>query len=113
VDGISVGATVAFVTFVVFNLAVILRVNLFLDTLRLRPDWQNLVLRFQTSGFDSLRAYANYTYVTGAPFKILVASTIGAGTGLIGGFFGSVGGRQGATDITIEGVQEVTRPAAR
>ena len=50
--------------------------------------------RFQASGFQSLRAYANYAYVTGAPFKILVASMIGSLTGLVGGFFGILGRRE-------------------
>jgi hypothetical protein len=34
--------------------------------------------------------YANYEYFTGAPFKILTASTIGAVVGLIGGLVGRV-----------------------
>src|SRR5262249_61141881 len=41
-DAVKVGATVGFVTFVVYTLAVIVRVNLFLDTLSQRSDWQNL-----------------------------------------------------------------------
>jgi len=88
-DAVTVGAAVAFVTFVVYTFAVIVRVNLFLDTMSLRPDWQNLMGRFQASGFASLRVYANYEYVTGVPFKIFVASIIGAGTGLVGGSLGS------------------------
>jgi hypothetical protein len=87
-DAMTVGAVVAFVTFVVFDLAVILRVNLFLDSLRQRADWQNLVRRYPESGFRSFRAYANFTYAVGAPFKILVASVIGAGIALLGGVLG-------------------------
>src|SRR6185312_17008505 len=83
-DAVKVGATVAFVTFVVYTLAVFLRVNLLLDTLSQRSDWRHMVtVRFPASGFRSLRAYVNYEGVTGAPFKLLVASTIGAVTGLI------------------------------
>lgn len=93
-DALKVGAMVAFVTFVVFDLTVMVRVNLFLDSLSQRSDWQNLMARFQTSGFEGLRVYANFVYVTGAPFKILVASIIGASTGLVGGFFGSLGRRE-------------------
>jgi hypothetical protein len=93
-DAVRVGAVLAFVTFVVFSFAVIVRVNLFLDALSQRSDWQNLMGRFQASGFESLRAYANYVYLTGAPFKILVASIIGAGTGLVGGIFGSLSRRE-------------------
>lgn len=88
-DGIKVGATVAFVTFVVYDLTQIVRVNLFLDILTHRSDWQNLMARFETSGWRSLRAYVNYVGLIGAPFKILVASLIGAVTGLIGGLLGN------------------------
>jgi len=85
--GVKVGATVAFFTFVVFSTANLVRVNLFLNTIRYRADWQNLVVRFRTSGFESFRAFVNYFYLSGAPFKILVATAIGAVTGLIGGAF--------------------------
>jgi hypothetical protein len=84
-SGVKAGAAVAFVTFVVFTAAVIIRVNLSLDTVSHRPDWQNLVARFQGSGSQSLRAYVNYVYLTGAPFKILVASAIGSSVGFVGG----------------------------
>src|SRR5262249_53308012 len=69
----------------------IVRVNIFLDTLSRRTDWQNMMERFQASGFKSLRMYINYAYVTGSPFKILVATMIGAVIGLVGGFFGGLG----------------------
>jgi len=36
-----------------------------------------------------LRTYINYHYMTQAPFKILVATTIGVSTGVIGGLLGS------------------------
>src|SRR5215211_5747830 len=69
VDAVKVAAIVAFFTFVIFDVAAIVRVNLFLDALTHRSDWQNLLVRFQASGFPSLRAYANYEYLTGSPFK--------------------------------------------
>lgn len=90
-DGVKVGATVAFATFVVYALTQFVRVNLFLDTISQRSDWQNLMARFRNSGYESLRWYVNYVGLMGAPFKILVASIIGAGTGLVGGFLGSLG----------------------
>jgi hypothetical protein len=93
-DAIKVGATVAFATFVVYVLAQFVRVNLFLDTISKRSDWQNLMANFQTSGYESLRSYVNYVGLKGAPFKILVASIIGASTGVIGGFFGTLGRRE-------------------
>ena len=93
-DGVRVGATVAFVTFVVYVLTQFVRVNVFLDTLTQRSDWQNLMARFQNSGSDSLRWYVNYIGLTGAPFKILVASIIGAVTGTVGGLLGTLGRRK-------------------
>jgi hypothetical protein len=93
-DGVKIGATVAFVSFVVYVLTQFVRVNLFLDALTQRSDWQNLMARFQNSGYQSLRWYVNYVGITGAPFKILVASCIGAGTGLVGGVIGILGRRE-------------------
>lgn len=87
---IAVGATVACATFAIFTLTVMLRFNLLLDVISQRDDWRNLLVRYQASGFASLRTYANYEYIIGAPFKILVASTIGAMMGLMGGVVGRV-----------------------
>ena len=89
-EGVKIGTTVAFVTFLVFDLAVIVRVNLFLEALQQRADWQDIMARFQASGSKSLRAFVTYSYLAGAPFKILVASLIGAIMGFVGGFFGSL-----------------------
>ena len=100
VDGVKVGAMVAFVTFVVFDLMVILRVNLFLDALSHRSDWQHLMARFRGSGFESLRVFANYVYLTAAPFKIMVATLIGAVVGLLGGSLGCLGRREQAARAT-------------
>lgn len=83
--GLKTGALVAFATFVVLTTVVIVRVNLSLSLMTQRPDWQNLIGRFNGSGFGNFRAYVNYEYLKGAPFKILVASTIGAVFGFLGG----------------------------
>jgi hypothetical protein len=88
-DGIKVGALVAFVSFFVYVVTQFVRVNVFLDILRRRSDWQNLMVRFQNSGYGSLREYVNYVGLAGAPFKILVASIIGGVTGLVGGALGT------------------------
>jgi len=89
--GIKAAAIVAFVTFSVFSLTNLLRVNVFLEGVRQRADWQNMGIRFEESGFESFRAFVNYDYMIGAPFKILVASTIGATVGLIGALSASLG----------------------
>jgi hypothetical protein len=87
-DAVIVGGMVAFSTFVVFVLARLITVNLSLDVTSQRLDWQGLMARSKVSRFGSLRAYANYEYIAGAPFKIFVASLIGAGMGLLGGLCG-------------------------
>ena len=79
--GVATGAIVAFGTFCVYCLLVFLRVNLLLDELTGRADWQNLMLRFRASGYESLRTFVNIENIKGAPFKIGVASAIGAGMG--------------------------------
>lgn len=90
-DAIKVGATVGLVTFVVFDLAVLVRANLFLDAISQRSDWRGLLANYQVSRFESLRAYVNYMYVTGIPLTFLVGALIGAGSGLLGGVMGRVG----------------------
>ena len=89
-DGALTGAVVALATFTVLTAIVIGRMNLSLETTSARPDWRNLMSRYPSSGFASLRAYANYVYLTGAPFKLLVATSIGALCGAIGGGIGAV-----------------------
>jgi hypothetical protein len=89
-SGVTTGMLVAFATFVVFDLMVILRVNLFLSEITGRADWRNMMWRFQASGFDSLRAFVNVDYIKGAPLKIGVASAIGAFMGVVGGIVGSL-----------------------
>ena len=89
-SGVTTGMLVAFATFVVFDLMVILRVNLFLSEITGRADWRNMMWRFQASGFDSFRAFVNVDYIKGAPLKIGVASAIGAFMGVVGGIVGSV-----------------------
>jgi hypothetical protein len=89
-DAIKVGATVAFVTFVVYDLSQFVRVNVFLDAIRHRSDWRHMMSQFEKSGYESLRWYVNSVYLTGAPFKILAATTIGACMGGIGGLLATL-----------------------
>jgi hypothetical protein len=87
-NGITTGFVVAFGTFCVFYVLNLVRVNLFLADLTGRADWQNMMQRFRASDFDSLRSFINVDYLKGAPFKIGVASVIGAVMGLVGGTVG-------------------------
>jgi hypothetical protein len=91
IQAVKVSFTAALVTFLIFDILNLARVNLFLEMLQRRSDWQNLVSRYHASGLASLRTYANYQYVTMAPLHIVVASMIGAAMGLVGGLVGRVG----------------------
>jgi hypothetical protein len=87
-SGITSGMVVAFGTFCVYDALVLLRVNVFLNELTARADWQNLMMRFRESGFDSVRVFVNLDYLKGAPLKIGVASGVGAVMGAVGGSLG-------------------------
>lgn len=91
IEAAKIGATVALVTFVVFSFANLVRINLFLDEMPLRADWQNLMARFHARGSNSLRIFVNQDFAKGAPLKIGVTSIIGASTGLVGGLVARIG----------------------
>lgn len=95
--GITTGAVVAFAAFCVYNVLVLLRVNLFLTDLTGRADWQNLMSRYNASGYESLRTFINVENLKGAPLKIGVATLMGALMGVLGGVLGRLIGRQTVT----------------
>ena len=86
--GVKFAAIAAFITFCVYDVSVILRVNLLLNELTERADWQSMMGRFRASGSDSLRSYVTFEYIKGAPFKIGVATAIGTVFGCLGAFLG-------------------------
>ncbi len=81
---------VAFATFMGFDLLILLRVNLFLNELTGRADWQRMMLRFRASDVDSLRLFVNLDYAKGVPLKLGVSCAIGAVMGFVGGFLGQL-----------------------
>ena len=88
--GVTAGAMVAFATFCVFELLILVRVNLFLNELTGRADWRNMMMRFRASGVDSLRVFVNLDYLQGAPFKLVVSCAIGSLMGSVGGLVGQL-----------------------
>lgn len=84
-SGVSTGLTVAFATFLVYDVLILLRVNLFLDELTGRDDWQSMMARFRASDLDSLRLFVNLDYLKQAPLKLGVSCAIGALMGALGG----------------------------
>jgi hypothetical protein len=83
--GLKAGSLAAFITFLVFFSVNLIRVNAFLEILQRRADWQDMISRFESSGWISVRIFVNYDYLKGAPFKIGSASFIGMVMGLLGG----------------------------
>jgi hypothetical protein len=83
-SGVATGALVAFATFCVFVPFNIVRVNLFLDELTARADWQSMMARFRASELASLRMFVTLDYIASAPLKIGVACVIGAAMGAVG-----------------------------
>jgi len=88
VDALKAGVIVGAMTHLVFYSIILLRVNLFLDTLSGRPDWQNLVRTFQSSGFESFRAHVNYSYAQQFIPKLVVSIIISTVTAALGGLAG-------------------------
>ena len=84
-DSLTAGATAGAIVFALFLLVGILRVNLFLDVIRNRADWQNLAADYARSDFDSLRGYANYVYAKQILAFPLLGVTAGAISGSLGG----------------------------
>ena len=84
-DAVTAGVVAGLATMLVYNIAAIVRANVFLDQIRYRDDWQNLLARFHTSGFSDLRAYATYEYITIAPLLLALGACAGAISGAVGG----------------------------
>jgi hypothetical protein len=89
-SGLTTGLTVAFATFWAYDVLILIRVNVLLNELTGRADWQNLMVRFRASDFDSLRLFVNLDYLTGAPLKLGVSCAIGAAIGTLGGLLGQL-----------------------
>lgn len=84
-SGVAAATIAAFGTFAVFIALNFVRVNLFLDDLTSRADWQNMMVRFRAAGTEDLRLFINLDYLRGTPFKIAAATGFGAACGVVGG----------------------------
>ncbi len=83
--GIAAGMLVGSATLLVLHVAAIARVVMFVDTIRGRDDWQNLLVRYHASGFATLRAYATYEYARQTPVILAIGATAGTISGAVGG----------------------------
>ena len=84
-DAVVSGCLAGIATMAVIYVSSIVRVNVFLDQIRYRGDWVNLVSRFHASGFHSLRAYANYEYFRQLPLLLTLGAVVGGCCGTVAG----------------------------
>jgi hypothetical protein len=84
-DSITAGVLMGVATLAIFHLAGIIRVNVFIEQIRDRDDWQNLVARFHASNFHDLRAYATYEYVKMTPMLLAFGAIAGGISGAVSG----------------------------
>lgn len=94
-EAIKVGALAGVTAFAVFHCASLLRVNLFLDAVRHRSDWHGLLLRYDQSGFESLRVYANLVYIAETLPVAAAGAVAGTVAGVLGGLLGGAMGDPG------------------
>jgi len=86
-DAIVAGAVVAVLSTGVFSAANFARKMIFLDTIQHRSDWHGLLVRFQRSGSNDLRAFVIEEHWQGLPGGILFSIAAGAICGGLGGAY--------------------------
>jgi len=102
-DAVVAGMLAGVATMAVFDATSILRVNVFLDQIRYRDDWVNLVARFDASNAPDLRAYANWEYVRGTPFVLAIGVVAGALCGALAGAINrSIGSRGKGHEVQLK-----------
>ena len=90
-DAVVAGVLVGAATMAVLHVSAIVRVNVFLEQIRDRGDWVNLLSRFQASGYESLRVYANYEYLRQSPLLLALGAIVGGLCGSVGGAISGIG----------------------
>lgn len=90
-DAVIAGVVVGAATMAVLHVSAIVRVNVFLDQIRDREDWVNLLSRFHASGYQSLRVYANYEYLRLSPLLLALGAVAGGLCGTVGGLINGIG----------------------
>jgi hypothetical protein len=85
IDAIRTGVMVGAVTVAILHMAGMFRINIFLSSITQRADWHGLVWSFPDSGFESLRAYANYVYAKQLVPRLIAGALVGTVTGALGG----------------------------
>jgi hypothetical protein len=89
-DAVIAGVLVGVATMAVLHTVAIIRVNVFLEQIRHREDWTNLISRFSASGFQSLRVYANYEYFRQSWLLPALGASVGGLCGTVAGAINSM-----------------------
>ena len=89
VDAVKAGLLLGTMTIFAFHVASIVRVNMFLDLIRDRGDWQNLVARFHER-IPQPAGLRDHEYVKMTPFVMMFGAVLGSISGAIGGVVGVV-----------------------
>jgi hypothetical protein len=101
-DAVVGGMLAGLATMAVFDATSILRVNVFLDQIRYRDDWVNLVARFDASNAPNLRVYANWEYVRGTPMVLAIGVLAGGLCGALAGVINrSIGSRRKRHEVPL------------
>jgi hypothetical protein len=87
-SGVWTAIVLAFVTALIYDAIVILRVNLFLEDLTQRTDWQRWMREYEASGSSSLRTFINFAYLKDMPLKVAFETGFGVVMGVIGATLG-------------------------
>jgi hypothetical protein len=102
-DAVVAGMLAGLATMAVFDVTSILRVNVFLDQIRYRDDWVNLIARFDASNAPDLRAYANWEYVRGTPIVLAIGVVAGGLCGALAGAINrSIGSRGKGHEVRLK-----------
>jgi uncharacterized membrane protein YhaH (DUF805 family) len=102
-DALLAGMLAGLATMAVFDVTSIVRVNFFLDQIRYRDDWVNLVARFDASNAPNLRAYANWEYLRGTPMVLAIGVVAGGLCGALAGVINrSIGSRGKGHEVRLK-----------
>jgi hypothetical protein len=88
-DAIKAGALASALVFTLTAVAGDIRMNIVLEIIKRRPEWQAALLTFANA--DTLMAQANYYYAVHVPARLLFGAALGALAGAIGHCIGRIG----------------------
>ena len=83
-DAIKAAVIVGVISQLIFGALNLIRVNLLLETLAQRSDWQFLVASYQTGSSESFRTFVNFHYAQQTVPKLAAVTVIATVCGILG-----------------------------